>query len=232
MIFIFSNGFLVKPLAKKRRLKQAADLERTLEEEEDEYPLHLSQSLKRKKYEKIKIEDDEDEIEIKQEQLIIPTKKSYSHDIPPMLHSPIHTPPPDNWNSKSCYSPLYTVQHSSSQQDYYVIDLQVSLFLGISLDEFWSTYSYLNRKAIHTEGKIRLWSTLKQMIHEDKEAFVNRQLYFISLDDVLTLIKRDFNHLSANLLTITLDIGYEDETPRKKLPPKIAMKMRKCGYTM
>jgi hypothetical protein len=105
-----------------------------------------------------------------------------------------------------------------------VIDLQVSLYLGISLEAFWSEYIHLCRKAIHTQGKIRLWSTLKAMVQEPKEVFIQRQLYFISFNDVLVLIKRDFNHLSANLLTITLDIGY-DEAP--KLPPKIAHKLKK-----
>ncbi|KAI8384032.1 ankyrin repeat-containing domain protein [Blakeslea trispora] len=171
------------------------------------------------------------------QQRYIPCKKSIYNSMVPPLHSPIHTPPPDHWNvtNKDFYSPLYTVQmFNAPNSDYYVIDLQVSLLLGIPLDKFWLTYPYLNRKIIHTEGKARLWCTLKQIIHEEKEQFVSRTLYFIALDDVLHLIKRDFNHLSANLITITLDIGYSDESVlvRKhyNLPPKIAMKMKKCGY--
>lgn len=160
-------------------------------------------------------------------------------------HSPIHTPPPEQWTKQkqsttTQYSPLYTVQitsnTSSSSLLYYVVDLQVCLYLGLSnLDDFWKQYhpQFSLKKPIHQEGKARLWSTLKHMIHEDKSKFIARQLSFITLDDVVTLIKRDYKHLSQSLLTITLDIGYDEIENNKKycnLPPKIAMKMRKCGY--
>lgn len=177
----------------------------------------------------------------------IPNKKNHDN-IPSKVidnnhpyHSPIHTPPPEQWTKQkqdaTRYSPLYTVQISiNSPLKYYVVDLQVCLFLGISsLDKFWKTYSnqLTSKKIIHQEGKVRLWSTLKHMIREEKSTFVSRQLYFISLDEVVELIKKDYNHLSQSLLTITLDIGYEEIDNNKKycnLPPKIAMKMRKCGY--
>ncbi|KAI8334078.1 ankyrin repeat-containing domain protein [Choanephora cucurbitarum] len=247
---------LSKKGTKKRRLIQAADLVKNkLTDDEKEEQSTPDETCSDTQLVTVKLESDIDDVvpslkkrkglgqkELQKDditksspsQRYIPSKKNL-YTIP--LHSPIHTPPPDHWNAtpKDLYSPLYTVQmFNAPNSDYYVIDLQVSLFLGMPLDEFWSTYPYLNRKIIHAEGKTRLWCTLKQIIHEEKESFVARTLYFVALDDVLHLIKRDFNHLSANLITITLDIGYSDESAvvRKhyNLPPKIAMKMKKCGY--
>ncbi|KAL0139532.1 ankyrin repeat-containing domain protein [Mucor lusitanicus] len=156
------------------------------------------------------------------------------------LHSPIHTPPPENWGKeRECnYTPLYTVQANPQSSVYYLVDLQVSLFLGLSLEEFWSSYSYLTlkRTPVHSESKARLWPTLNSMIRQDKAVFIESSLYFIPFDDIVDIIKRDFSQLSDKILTITLDIGHspEPQEPQKKklcsLPPKIAMKMKKCGY--
>jgi hypothetical protein len=289
----------VKPQTKKRRLIQAADLEKNSsnksndeEEEEDEFKYALRRPrsprtimksdviVKTEPVEEVletnKKRNPDSSLKLEKENLVksppmlptpstvvhryIPSKKnlyvtaknvySNNNDIPhhyhpqQQLHSPIHTPPPDNWIAKekdvvALYSPLYTVQIQSQQdKEYYVIDLQISLFLDMTLDDFWTEYPFLStkRKTIHTEGKSRLWNTLKNMIHEEKTFFVARSLYFIPLDDVLELIKRDFNHLSSNLITITLDIGYNDQEQQQQqqkhysLPPKIAMKMKKCGY--
>ncbi|KAI7899596.1 ankyrin repeat-containing domain protein [Cokeromyces recurvatus] len=260
---------------KKRRLVQAADLEKnkSIDEKastqengiEESYLLrgeNIPYTVKTETVIKTEEKDKNEHTKFKQELTTvnrpIPTKKKFYATTSaitqfhiPQIHtahhpySPAHTPPPESKNSKEkntlCYSPLYTVQITSTNDiKYYVIDLQVSLFLNMSLETFWSTYSYLRnkRKTINIQGKSRLWFTLRHMIHEEKEYFVNRHLYFISLDDVLDLIKRDFNHLSANLITITLDIGYHDEEDYQgndrtidiKLPPKLAMKMGKYSH--
>ncbi|KAI8078591.1 hypothetical protein BDF21DRAFT_420879 [Thamnidium elegans] len=178
----------------------------------------------------------------------IPNKKNYTttsiYDNIPSIdnnhhhpyHSPIHTPPPEQWSKQKAinYSPIYTVQINSNAL-YYVVDLQVSLYLGLSLAEFYNRYNdqLSTKKAIHQEAKIRLWSTLKHMIQQDKSNFISSQLYFITLDDVLSIMKQDYNHLFQGLLTISLDIGYDEIENNKKycnLPAKIAMKMKKCGY--
>ncbi|CAO0802582.1 unnamed protein product [Mucor circinelloides] len=256
-----------KPHTKKRRLIQAADLEKSpalAPNEEDEEDLEdIPLARRRRKHSR---NSDSDLIEVKQEPHIhenediarpptalryAPSKKNLFNvsigtlaqpDIPAdqRLHSPIHTPPPENWTKeRDCnYTPLYTVQINPQSPAYYVVDLQVSLFLGLSLEEFWSSYSYLTlkRRSIHSESKARLWPTLNSMIHQEKSLFVASSLYFIPFDDVVDIIKRDFSLLSDKILTITLDIGYtteQQEPPKKKLcslPPKIAMKMKKCGY--
>ncbi|GAA5803111.1 hypothetical protein HPULCUR_008586 [Helicostylum pulchrum] len=180
----------------------------------------------------------------------IPTKKTYTNtsiydNIPSIdnnnnnhhpYHSPIHTPPPEQWSKQKAtsYSPIYTVQINSNAL-YYVVDLQVSLYLGLSLAEFYNRYNgqLFTKKPIQQEAKIRLWPTLKQMIQQDKSDFISNQLHFITLDDVLAIMKQDYRQLGEGLLTVALDIGYDEIENNKKycnLPAKIAMKMKKCGY--
>lgn len=261
-----------KPHTKKRRLIQAADLEKSPslapDEEKDEEEEELDDIPLPRRRRKHSRNSDSDLVEVKQEpgvhgrealarslplRYAPPSKKNLFNvstgslltqpDIPveqQQLHSPIHTPPPDNWSKeRECnYTPLYTVQANPQSSVYYLVDLQASLFLGLSLEEFWSSYSYLTlkRKPIHPDSKARLWPTLNSMIHQDKSVFVASQLYFVPFDDIVGIIKKDFSQLSDKILTITLDIDHATETqePQKKklcsLPPKIAMKMKKCGY--
>ncbi|KAL9559567.1 hypothetical protein MBANPS3_000352 [Mucor bainieri] len=239
------------------------------DEEEDEEEEDLEDIPLPRRRRKHSRNSDSDLVEVKQEpdvnaketiarssplRYAAPAKKSLFHvstaslqtqiDLPKeeqqQLHSPIHTPPPENWSKdrESNYTPLYTVQANPQLPAYYVVDLQVSLFLGLSLEELWSSYSYLTlkRKPIHPNSKARLWPTLNSMVHQDKSKFVASSLYFVPFDDIVAIIKRDFSHLSDKILTITLDIGHiteQEEPPKKKLcslPPKIAMKMKKCGY--
>ncbi|KAK4515582.1 uncharacterized protein ATC70_010533 [Mucor velutinosus] len=254
-----------KPHTKKRRLIQAADLEKSPslapDEEEDDEEEDLEDIPLPRRRRKHSRNSDSDVVQVKQEpgvhgketlarasllRCAPPSKKNLFHastDISAeqqQLHSPIHTPPPENWiKERECnYTPLYTVQINPQLPVYYVVDLQVSLFLGLSLEEFWSSYSYLTlkRKPIHSDSKARLWPTLNSMIHQDKSLFIASPLYFIPFDDVVDIIKRDFSQLGDKILTITLDIGHpteQQEPPKKKLcslPPKIALKMKKCGY--
>ncbi|CAO3639349.1 unnamed protein product [Mucor hiemalis] len=193
-------------------------------------------------------------------------------------HTPIPTPPPERWQQKfvkkedddirllnnnttevlypsihcaSRFLPLYTIQlldgHSNQ---FFVVDLQVSLLLGITTHQLSKQYPHLHRRQVQNKEKERLWSPLSTMIcnHHEKEAekkkFLNTDIYFVRLDQVVSMIKDDYSHLSESLITITLDIGYtpsstvSDMTPPQplstskssvKLPPKFAMKMRKCG---
>lgn len=178
----------------------------------------------------------------------IPNKKTYTstsiYDNIPSIdntkhhpyHSPIHTPPPEQWSRQKAtnYSPIYTVQINSNAL-YYVVDLQVSLYLGLSLAEFYNRYNdqLSTKKPIQQEAKIRLWSTLKQMVQQDKSDFISSQLHFIALDDVLAITKQDYRHLGEGLFTVALDIGYDEIENNKKycnLPAKIAMKMKKRSY--
>ncbi|KAI9487310.1 MAG: ankyrin repeat-containing domain protein [Benjaminiella poitrasii] len=215
-------------------------------------------------------------------------------EIPPDgPHTPIPTPPPERWQQKiikkeeddiklynnqteklypsihcaSRYLPLYTIQllndHPSSH--FFVVDLQISLLLGITTHQLTKQYPHLQRRLISSKEKERLWSPLSSMIcsqydqrqhypswsafkENEKQKFLNTDIYFVRLDQIVSMIKDDYSHLSESLITITLDIGYtasssvchsnsskvhmnvEDKKQQAiKLPPKFAMKMRKCG---
>ena len=150
----------------------------------------------------------------------------------------------------SRFLPLYTIQllDEGHQNQFYVVDLQVSLLLGISTYQLSKQYPHLHRRQIQCKEKERLWSPLSTMIcpnnekEVEKQKFLKTDIYFVRLDQVVSMIKADYSHLSESLITITLDIGYTSlpppspsipDTPMNKsnvkLPPKFAMKMRKCG---
>jgi hypothetical protein len=79
------------------------------------------------------------------------------------------------------------------------------------------------------------------MLKQERQTFLDKQLYFTQLDDIVTLIKTNFNYLCNRLITITLDMGYHEksQTPppaslalakfRHNLPAKMRMKL--SGYT-
>jgi hypothetical protein len=160
-------------------------------------------------------------------------------------HTPIPTPPPEQWHIKqeeeqpsldcaSRFLPLYTIQ-LVNDTNFYVVDLQLSLLLGIS--SFKQRYPSLVRRQISPKEKERLWSPLSSMLLDrmmtaevrelEKSRFLETDIYFVRLDQVVSLVKRDYSHLSASLITIALDIGYSEDST-VKLPPKFAMKMQKC----
>lgn len=49
---------------------------------------------------------------------------------------------------------------------------------------------------------------------QEKQRFLQTELYFIRLEQTISIIKSDYSHLSNNLITITLDIGY---SPNREL---------------
>ncbi|KAG2197098.1 hypothetical protein INT46_008699 [Mucor plumbeus] len=228
-------------------------------------------------------------------------------------HTPIPTPPPEHWQKvvkkeeddirlsssealypsihcASRYLPLYTIQLLNEQNNhFFVVDLQISLLLGISAYQLMRQYPYLQRRQISNTEKERLWSPLSSMIcsgarhnnkEDEKQKFLATDIYFVRLDQIVSIIKDDYSHLSESLITITLDIGYTPSSTTAiaptlnkainnttnnssnnsihsfrsttinssnnnnnnnnstssssnrqnvKLPPKFAMKMKKCG---
>ncbi|CAO3591096.1 unnamed protein product [Absidia cylindrospora] len=64
---------------------------------------------------------------------------------------------------------------------------------------------------------------------QEKQRFLDMTLYFVHLDPVVTLIKHDYDYLSKNLITITLDIGYQQDQPQQSIhsttttPPSAAV---------
>ncbi|CEP14920.1 hypothetical protein [Parasitella parasitica] len=209
------------------------------------------------------------------------------NEVPPDgPHTPIPTPPPEHWqkvvkkeeedsirlsNSEALYPsihcasrylPLYTIQLLNDQNNhFFVVDLQISLLLGISTFQLTRQYPHLHRRQISNIEKERLWSPLSSMIcsnarHSNKDGekqkFLATEVYYVRLDQIVSIIKEDYSHLSESLITITLDIGYTPTAATTvapiinnvnhlttatttinrqsvKLPPKFAMKMKKCG---
>ncbi|KAI8086071.1 ankyrin repeat-containing domain protein [Halteromyces radiatus] len=177
------------------------------------------------------------------------------------------------------------VEEDGKQSSLYVLDLQVGLLLNLSTDALWKQYPNLRRRQVTFTEKERLWSPLAGMLctvaaspsldnlyacdkkraasvvarlrDQEKQRFMDLPVSFVQLDQVVSLIKHDYGYLSENLITITVDIGYQQDaspsqqyqtttlpaiihdnnkdlskTPLKKrpafgLPPKFAMKMQK-----
>ncbi|KAG1057190.1 hypothetical protein G6F43_000969 [Rhizopus delemar] len=208
-----SHNSVPKRPTKKRRLIQAADLEKSHSSDEDST--------------KIKIEKEDESEPVKSKH--IPDKKNIRsikerRHVDP--HSPIPTPPPEPWikQREDFKSPslLYSIQLPNS--NFYVIDIQVCLFLGINTArEFWTMYPHLSKLSITSEQKRKLWRPLKPLlVEEELETFLAKDLYFVHFEDVINLIKSDYNYLSQSLITVTLDMDYQ----LKKLPPKVDWKTK------
>lgn len=163
-------------------------------------------------------------------------------------NTPIPTPPPETWLSKVkeekddlCwpprpsledamrYLPLYTVQlvENADQRAFFVLDFQVGLLLGLSSAAFWTRYPTLKRRRVSDREKERLWSPLASMIctHDaskvaEKKKFADTEMYFVHLEQVVGLIKSDYSHISQNLITITLDMKYNDKQQLQPQQPK------------
>ncbi|KAJ2724169.1 hypothetical protein GGI07_002123 [Coemansia sp. Benny D115] len=176
------------------------------------------------------------------------------------------------------YLPLYTIQlhcdPPASKLDYFVVDLQIRLLLGMPIDtpsdlgtsenadsanpEFnplFEAYPHLCRQRITEAQKEHLWEPLAgmfvsnmQFIHgatstgssvaagsssssssntlqnrsgenpadseivnqftlHEKKKFVALSLYFVKLDEIVELIRRDYSQISQQLITITLDLS-------------------------
>ncbi|KAG1458553.1 hypothetical protein G6F56_006373 [Rhizopus delemar] len=160
------------------------------------------------------------DIKIEQEEMDM-NPCSETRDVDP--HLPILTPPPEprfkqKERTKLC-SPLCMVQLSNTES--YVIDFQLCLFLGIrSTKLFWEMHPNLTKISIHYEQRAQLWNSLKPLLMKDEwDMFLTQKHYFVHYEHVIDLIKSDYQYLSQNLATVTLDL-----TERKKLPPKLAWK--------
>lgn len=168
------------------------------------------------------------------------------------------------------FLPLYTVQlfeEKTRKRSFFVLDFQVSMLLGLTNKTFWERYPDLCRRLVTAKEKDRLWSPLAHMVchysgcsshlvqakEMEKRRFVETEMFFVLLEQIVSIIKKDYNYLSHSLITITVDIGYEDEKtiddgkpaalpaslaannntaiPSKRpgfgLPPKFALKLQK-----
>ncbi|KAI1316962.1 hypothetical protein EDD11_009206 [Mortierella claussenii] len=59
------------------------------------------------------------------------------------------------------------------------------------------------------------WTTattaMSRLKEHEKQKFLGCELYFIRLEEVLEVIRQDYAQLNESMMTITLDIGYEDD---------------------
>lgn len=73
----------------------------------------------------------------------------------------------------------------------------------------------LNYEVLPAECQFSSWSTattaMSRLKEHEKQKFLGCDLYFIRLDEVTELIRRDFPQLDDSMMTITLDIGYDEE---------------------
>ncbi|KAJ1725012.1 hypothetical protein LPJ53_000801 [Coemansia erecta] len=191
------------------------------------------------------------------------------------------------------FLPLYTIQlhcdPPTSKLDYFVVDLQIRLLLGMPVETpsepytddkpetnpLFEAYPHLCRQRITEPQKEHLWEPLAgmfvsnmQFIHgaatakagedlphdsssskaaatiddsasadseivsqftlHERKKFVGLSLYFVKLDEIVELIRRDYPQISKQLITITLDlsdIGTAADitlpSPRRQLPRPI-----------
>ena len=145
-------------------------------------------------------------------------------------HTPIPTPPPERWHKAikkeeedfhsknedlypslhcaSRYLPLYTIQLVNDlNSHFFVVDLQISLLLGITTHQLMNQYPHLHRRQVLSKEKERLWSPLSSMIcasHEylkhdfdsmsafresEKQRFLESDIFFVRLDQIVSMIK-------------------------------------------
>ncbi|KAF9537278.1 hypothetical protein EC957_008515 [Mortierella hygrophila] len=73
----------------------------------------------------------------------------------------------------------------------------------------------LNYEVLPVECQFSSWSTattaMSRLKEHEKQKFLGCDLYFIRLDEVTELIQRDFPQLDDSMMTIMLDIGYDEE---------------------
>ncbi|KAJ2776177.1 hypothetical protein GGI15_004927 [Coemansia interrupta] len=191
------------------------------------------------------------------------------------------------------FLPLYTIQlhcdPPTSKLDYFVVDLQIRLLLGMPVETpsepytddkpetnpLFEAYPHLCRQRITEPQKEHLWEPLAGMFvsnmqfihgatvakagedqHRDKSSlkaatatddsasadceivsqftlherkrFVGLSLYFVKLDEIVELIRRDYPQISKQLITITLDLSDISiaaditlSSPRRQLPHPI-----------
>jgi hypothetical protein len=129
---------------------------------------------------------------------------------------------------------------SGGTNGFFVIDVQVCLLLNISgTASLFACYPDLQRRAVGQREKERFWGPLACMLmnnltqspfdlsnitsefkEQEKRRFLSTDVYFIRLDDVANIIRRDYPSLSEQLITIKLDLSYSDDLCSNKTEEK------------
>ena len=73
----------------------------------------------------------------------------------------------------------------------------------------------LNFEVLPAECQFSSWTNattaMSRLKEHEKQKFLGCELYFIRLEEVLGLIRRDYSQLTESMMTIMLDIGYDEE---------------------
>ncbi|KAG0236419.1 hypothetical protein BGW42_003577 [Actinomortierella wolfii] len=126
------------------------------------------------------------------------------------------------------------------QQHFCVVDIQVQLLLGLPPGSLFYRYPHFHRRLITQREKLRLWSPLSSMVSDrcakavkfnyesvlpaefepvtamsrlkeyEKQKFLSCELHFVRLEHVIEVIRQDYRQLNESMMTIMLDIGYDE----------------------
>ncbi|CAO3567784.1 unnamed protein product [Mortierella alpina] len=73
----------------------------------------------------------------------------------------------------------------------------------------------LNFEVLPVECQFSTWgnatTAMSRLKEHEKQKFLGCELYFVRLEEVMDLIRQDYGQLNESMMTIMLDIGYEDE---------------------
>ncbi|KAF9957497.1 hypothetical protein BGZ72_001779 [Mortierella alpina] len=73
----------------------------------------------------------------------------------------------------------------------------------------------LNFEVLPAECQFSSWSTattaMSRLKEHEKQKFLGCELYFVRLEEILDVIRQDYGQLNESMMTIMLDIGYDDE---------------------
>ncbi|KAF9965481.1 hypothetical protein BGZ70_004788 [Mortierella alpina] len=73
----------------------------------------------------------------------------------------------------------------------------------------------LNFEVLPAECQFSSWgnatTAMSRLKEHEKQKFLGCELYFVRLEEVMDLIRQDYGQLNESMMTIMLDIGYDDE---------------------
>lgn len=138
------------------------------------------------------------------------------------------------------FLPLYTLHLDvgSSANNFYVSDFQLRLLLDLPVksnlknDSLYDKYPNLHRRSTSHRTRARLWQPISIMVARwrqkmtkekdwiqtlTRETFISDKcINLILLDDVVSIVKCDYQALGRQLMTITLDIEFAQEINKER----------------
>ncbi|KAF9984222.1 Set3 complex subunit [Mortierella antarctica] len=73
----------------------------------------------------------------------------------------------------------------------------------------------LNFEGLPAECQFSSWSNattaMSRLKEHEKQKFLGCELYFVRLEEIMDVIRQDYGQLNESMMTIMLDIGYDDE---------------------